>query len=267
MSVDKFGYSGSTRGSNVSTESKSTTDKFITLSRNLATSLSGDIMNGNLDILLNADTSRQFGVTDIAIGKQVLFLLGDTHNKMLNIFGRPMEISGFNGMKISCSKGDVCSLGSGNNTKSEFFQDISMNGKTITNLKVPTMELDAATKQYVDATDAALAAILETKADKIDLEAKIDESDVREAFTNVLLRITHNSNEMTLFQVKTQMDLNKKADFSALNHINELCYSLPNVANAYTNEKVTAAVSEITTMIPHYVKNSVGLVPTLYTAI
>ena len=109
MSVDKFGYSGSTRGSNVSTESKSTTDKFITLSRNLATkvSQSGDIMNGNLDILLNADTSRQFGVTDIAMGKQVLFLMGDTHNKMLNIFGRPMEISGFNGIKISCSKGDV----------------------------------------------------------------------------------------------------------------------------------------------------------------
>ena len=99
MSVDKFGYSGSAskRGSNAATENKSITDKFITLSRNLATKISqsGDTMNGNLDIHLNADTSRQFGVTDIAIGKQVLFLLGDTHNKMLNIFGRPMEISGY----------------------------------------------------------------------------------------------------------------------------------------------------------------------------
>ena len=34
--------------------------------------------------------------------------------------------------------------------KSEFFQDISMNGKAITDLKAPTMELDVATKQYVD---------------------------------------------------------------------------------------------------------------------
>ena len=84
MSVDKFGYSGSAseRRSNATTESKSTNDKFITLSRNLATkvSQSGDTMNVNLDIRLNADTSRQFGVADIAIGKQVLFLLGDTHN-------------------------------------------------------------------------------------------------------------------------------------------------------------------------------------------
>ena len=74
MSVDKFGYNGSAseRGSNAAknaTESKSTTDKFITLSRNLATkvSQSGDTMNGNLDIRLNADTNRHFGVTDIAI--------------------------------------------------------------------------------------------------------------------------------------------------------------------------------------------------------
>ena len=39
MSVDKFGYScsASERRSNATTESKSTTDKFITLSRNLAT--------------------------------------------------------------------------------------------------------------------------------------------------------------------------------------------------------------------------------------
>ena len=48
MSVDKFGYSGSAseRGSNAAknaTESKSTTDKFITLSRNLATKVSLEI--------------------------------------------------------------------------------------------------------------------------------------------------------------------------------------------------------------------------------
>ena len=80
MSVDKFGYSGSgsarERGL-TATENKFTADKFITLSRNLATkvSQSGDTMNGNLDILLNADTIRQFGVTDITMGEQVLFLL------------------------------------------------------------------------------------------------------------------------------------------------------------------------------------------------
>ena len=49
MSVDKFGYSGnaSERRSNATTENKSITDKFITLSRNLATKMSqsGDTMN------------------------------------------------------------------------------------------------------------------------------------------------------------------------------------------------------------------------------
>ena len=67
MSVDKFGCSSSARESTDTTESKSTTEKFITLSRNLATkvSQSGDTMNGNLDILLNDDSSRRFGVSGI----------------------------------------------------------------------------------------------------------------------------------------------------------------------------------------------------------
>ena len=103
-------------------------------------------MNGNLDILLNDDSSRRFGVSGIKVNQQVSLLLGDIHNQIVNIFGRPVVISGYNGIKISCSKGDVCLLGNGNNAKSEFFQDITMNGKTITNLKEPTLQFDAATK-------------------------------------------------------------------------------------------------------------------------
>ena len=164
MSVDKFGCSSSAsasaRASTDTTESKSTTEKFITLSQNLATkvSQSGDTMNGNLDILLNDDSIRRFGVSGIKVDQQVSLLLGDIHNQIVNIFGRPIVISGYHGIKISCSKGEVCLLGNGSNAKSEFFQDITMNGKTITNLKEPTSQLDAATKFYVDNKCANISA-------------------------------------------------------------------------------------------------------------
>ena len=176
---------------------------------NLETKVSktGDTINGDLLIKLNNDTTRSFGVNDLGEGKSAVLLLGNTSNSILSSHNNPLLITGEKGIKFNSSHGDVCLFGRGNDAKAEFFQDILMKGKTITNLKAPISDSDAATKLYVDTQCAALT----------DIDAR---------FTSV-------------------------AD----------------AANAYTNTKITAAVSGITTMIPYYVKNSVGLVPTLYTPI
>jgi hypothetical protein len=124
-------------------------EKFKTLSANLATKLNkaGDIMTGDLKLLLSDNMLRTFGVGDITDGKSVSLLLGDELNQIRYNFGRALEIDALHGLKINCPHGGVLQMGDGN---AVFFNDIIMSGNSIQGLRDPVFDQDATTKLYVD---------------------------------------------------------------------------------------------------------------------
>ena len=150
MSVNIFGSSGGNRSS--VGNNKYVDQKFATLSTNLATKVnnSGDTVSGDLNILLNEDNLRSFGVTDIKEGKSVSLLLGDISNQIRHNYGHNIKVYADHGTKFTCPAGDVCLLGAQTNSKAQFLSDVVMNDKCITNLHDPKSEQDAATKNYVD---------------------------------------------------------------------------------------------------------------------
>lgn len=115
----------------------------------------GDIITGDLKLLLNNDNIRTFGIGDITNGKSVSLLLGDTLNQIRHNFGHALKIAAANGVKFACPAGEVCRMGTHNS------KDIQMNDNSITGLHDPTSPQDAATKAYVDTT-ALLKSALKT---------------------------------------------------------------------------------------------------------
>ena len=110
----------------------------------------GDTMTGNLHLLLDADNSRTFGVSNIDTGKEVSLLLGNNANQIRHKFGEAVEVSAVYGTKFSCACGDTCILGGKDDGGAIFYQNIDMNGRFITGLNTPISNQDAATKRYVD---------------------------------------------------------------------------------------------------------------------
>ena len=150
MSVNIFGSSIRDRlfGSNRTYVDK----KFAILSTNLATKIdkSGDTVSGDLNIELNENNVRTFGVSDIGVGKSVSLLLGNTDNQIRHNFGYPIKIAATCGTKFTCPAGDVCRLGGQTSAKAKFLTSIGMNDNFISNLHDPSAGQDAATKKYVD---------------------------------------------------------------------------------------------------------------------
>jgi hypothetical protein len=126
--------------------------KFTTLSTNLASKVnkSGDSLTGDLKILLNDDTLRTFGVGDLASGKSVSLLLGNVDNQVRHNFGYAWKLIASYGFKFFCAAGEICRMGAFNDARAVFFQNISMNNNSITDLHDPIDRADAATKQYID---------------------------------------------------------------------------------------------------------------------
>jgi hypothetical protein len=149
MSVNIFGGSG--KFSN-SVNKRYVDQKFTTLSTNLASKVnkSGDSVLGDLNILLNEDVLRTFGVSDIAIGKSVSCLFGDQDNQIRHNFGHAWKIMASCGVKFACASGETCRMGSVSDARATFFKDIVMNGNSVTELHNPKKPQDAATKNYVD---------------------------------------------------------------------------------------------------------------------
>src|SRR5208282_3682958 len=146
MSVNIFGSSIRDRlfGSN-----RTYVDKKISiLSTNLATKIdiSGDTVSGDLNIELNENNVRTFGVSDIGVGKSVSLLLGNTDNQIRHNFGYPIKNAATCGTKFTCPAGDVYRLEGQTSAKAKFLTSIGMNDNFITNLHDPS----AATKKYVD---------------------------------------------------------------------------------------------------------------------
>jgi len=149
MSVNIFGSSGKF-SHNIN--KRYVDQKFTTLSTNLASKVnrSGDSLTGDLNILLNEDTLRTFGVGDIASGKSVSLLLGDVDNQLRHNFGYAWKLIAAYGIKFFCAAGEVCWLGTQHDPRAKFFQGIIMNNNSITGLRDPADSQDATTKRYVD---------------------------------------------------------------------------------------------------------------------
>jgi hypothetical protein len=143
MSVNIFGAAAA---GGISRDNFYIDQKFKTISTNLVSKLNkcGDSMTGNLNILLNGDNIRTFGVGDIAAGKSVSLLLGDELNQIRHNFGRAIKIGTLYGLKVTCPVGKVCQMGTQTDT------NIFMANNSITGLRDPENLQDAATKNYVD---------------------------------------------------------------------------------------------------------------------
>jgi hypothetical protein len=143
MSVNIFGSSGK---SSSSVNKRYVDQKFTTLSTNLASKVnkSGDCMTGDLNILLNGDKLRTFGVSDMTTGKSVSLLLGDDLNQIRHHYGHAIKIGALHGLKVTCPTGEVCRMGS------KIDANILMNNNFIKQLHGPVDNSDAATKLYVD---------------------------------------------------------------------------------------------------------------------
>ena len=149
MAVNIFGSSG--KSSN-SVNKRYVDQKFTTLSTNLALKVNkfGDTVMGDLKISMSDDKIRTFGVTDISSAKSVSLLVGDTFNQIRYNFGSPLKIGALYGTKFTCPVGITCKMGGFNDARAVFFQNISMNSNSITDLHDPAVEQDATTKRYVD---------------------------------------------------------------------------------------------------------------------
>src|SRR5271157_2858289 len=132
MSVDIFGSSGVSIASS-SLTNKYVDQKFNTLSTNLATKVdkAGDSISGNLDILMNDERLRTFGVSDIDTGKSVSLLLGNIDNQIRHNFDHAIKIAATHGTKFTCEAGDICRLGTQTSSRAQFFNDINMNGTAL----------------------------------------------------------------------------------------------------------------------------------------
>ena len=150
MSVNIFGSSGSKFSTGCN--KRYVDQKFSTLSSNLASKInkSGDTVSGDLNILLNEDILRTFGVGDLNTGKSMSLLLGNEGNQIRHNFGQPLKISATFGTKFTCPGGETCRMGTANDSRLRMLRDIIMNDNAITGLKDPDDQLDATNKRYVD---------------------------------------------------------------------------------------------------------------------
>jgi hypothetical protein len=152
MSVNIFGSSGTfSHGVN----SGYVDQKFTTLSTNLTSKVnkSGDIISGDLKLLLGDDALRTFGVSDLRSGKSMSLLLGNEDNQIRHNFGHPLKIAALHGIKFTCPMGDICKMGAENDPRIHVYQDIVMSNKFIAGLRDPFSAQDAATKNYTDKND------------------------------------------------------------------------------------------------------------------
>ena len=117
----------------------------------LKVSKTGDTMTGDLNIILNNDELRTFGVKGVdSTRKAMALFLGNIDNQIRHNFGHPIKVAALHGTLFSCPSGDICKIGGLNDFRAHFFKDIVMNNKYIAGLRDPVSDHDAATKQYVD---------------------------------------------------------------------------------------------------------------------
>jgi len=92
----------------------------------------GDTMTGDLNIILNNDELRTFGVRGVdSSGKAMALLLDNIDYHIRHNFGHPIKVAALHGTMFSCSLGDTGRMGAINDSRAHFFKDIVMNNKYI----------------------------------------------------------------------------------------------------------------------------------------
>lgn len=140
MSVNKFGAGLKS----VSGKNTSYIDYKIKALLHSKVNKAGDNVSGDLNILLDEDTLRSFGVTDISAGKSVSLLMGDVDNQIRHNFGHPIKLAATHGVSFTCPAGKICQLGT------ETDANLLMHKNFIKGLRDPLEPQDAATMYYVD---------------------------------------------------------------------------------------------------------------------
>ena len=102
---------------------------------------SGDTMSGDLKLLFNDDHSRSFGVTDINVGKTVHLFLGDVDNEIFHTYYSPVNVFSKYGTKFESPAGTTCLFGGTEDPRALFYQDITINGKSIVDLMNPSFTI------------------------------------------------------------------------------------------------------------------------------
>jgi len=68
-------------------------------------------MTGDLNIILNNDDLRTFGVRGVdSAGKAMALLLRNIDNQIRHNFGHPIKVAALHGTMFSCSLGDICRM-------------------------------------------------------------------------------------------------------------------------------------------------------------
>ena len=114
----------------------------------------GDIMNGNLELSADGNENRILGCTNLDFGQSFTIPLGNSTNRLYYKFHRePVVLHTDNGFLIKANTKDICQLGTIDDPPEIIiYKDVRMNSNHLTNLPIPTLPHEAATKLYVDAT-------------------------------------------------------------------------------------------------------------------
>jgi len=111
-------------------------------------SKSGDVMSGDLLISAVGDENRTVGCSDLNANKTFSVLLGTLTNKLYFMYlsQQPVTLETEHGFLVKTGNDDVCQLG----TEIIFHKVLRMNSNAITNLPIPRLPHEAASKLYVD---------------------------------------------------------------------------------------------------------------------
>jgi len=116
-------------------------------------SKSGDVVSGDLLISAIGDENRIVGCRDLNNNRSFSVLLGTLTNKLYFMYlpQQPVTLETDHGFLVKAGNDDVCQLGTADDPEIVFHKVLRMNSNAITNLPIPTLPHEAASKLYVDA--------------------------------------------------------------------------------------------------------------------
>jgi len=116
-------------------------------------SKSGDVMSGDLLFSAIGDDNRIIGCNDLNTNRSFSFLLGTSTNKLYFMYlpQKPVTLETEHSFLVKAGNNDVCQLGTADDSSEIVFHKVvRMNSNAITNLPIPALPHEAASKLYVD---------------------------------------------------------------------------------------------------------------------
>jgi len=114
-------------------------------------SKSGDVVSGDLLFSAIGDDNRIIGCNDLNTNRSFSVLLGTSTNKLYFMYFPQQPVTLETEHVVKIGNDDVCQLGTANDTPEIVFHKVRrMNSNAITNLPIPMLPHEAASKLYVD---------------------------------------------------------------------------------------------------------------------